>query len=67
MNNKRQCLGSYGGPVLPYTALGGFLKEGQTLSQGPPYYQSTASIITIVIQNHFHKEHLGPALAWEKV
>ncbi|XP_063873774.1 NPC intracellular cholesterol transporter 1-like isoform X1 [Scylla paramamosain] len=60
------CLGSYGGPVLPYTALGGYLKEGEVLSLEPRYTESTALIITILISNHLEKDLLGPAMAWEK-
>lgn len=60
------CLGSYGGPVLPYTALGGYLKEGEVLALEPQYTESTALIITILISNYLDKDELGPALAWEK-
>lgn len=60
------CLGSYGGPVLPYTALGGYLQEGEVLALEPEYTESTALIITILISNHVDKDKLGPALAWEK-
>ncbi|XP_018008348.1 NPC intracellular cholesterol transporter 1 [Hyalella azteca] len=63
------CLGSYGGPVLPYTALGGFLEEGDSgsLSENPDYFNSTALIIIITLQNYVDKSQLGPALAWEQV
>ncbi|XP_071542748.1 NPC intracellular cholesterol transporter 1-like [Panulirus ornatus] len=60
------CLGTYGGVVFPYTALGGYLKEGDVISDSPHYTESTALIITIIITNHHDKEQLGPALAWEK-
>lgn len=61
------CLGSYGGPVIPYTALGGFLKDDETsLSDNPDYFNSTALIITMTLQNYADKSLLGPALAWEK-
>ncbi|XP_063588187.1 NPC intracellular cholesterol transporter 1-like [Penaeus indicus] len=60
------CLGSYGGPVFPYTALGGFLKEDDLISDSPSYWESTALVITIVLANHNDKSLLGPALAWEE-
>lgn len=60
------CLGSYGGPVLPNTALGGYLKEGDVLTQHPRYTESTALIITISISNHLEKDRIQPAMAWEK-
>lgn len=60
------CLGTYGGPVLPYTALGGYLKEGEVLTLEPQYTESTALIITILISNYLEKDLLQPALAWEK-
>ncbi|KAG0727530.1 NPC intracellular cholesterol transporter 1 [Chionoecetes opilio] len=65
-NVDQVCLGSYGGPVLPYTALGGYLKEGEVLTLEPRYTESTALIITILISNHLEKDLLGPAMAWEK-
>ncbi|KAF2364310.1 Niemann-Pick C type protein, partial [Trinorchestia longiramus] len=63
------CLGSYGGPVLPYTALGGFLDDDDSgsLSDNPDYFNSTALIIIITLQNYVDQSLLGPALAWEKV
>ena len=67
INSHRVCLGSYGGPVFPYVAFGGFLEEGQDLSMSPDYEKSTAIILSIMIQNHKDKDLLGPALAWEEV
>ena len=66
MVGKYYCLGSYGGPVLPYTALGGFLEEGESLSDDPNYYNSTALIITFTLQNYVNKTETEPAEAWEK-
>ncbi|XP_042881418.1 NPC intracellular cholesterol transporter 1-like [Penaeus japonicus] len=60
------CLGSYGGPVFPYTALGGFLKDDDLISDSPNYWESTALVITILLANHNDKSKLGPALAWEE-
>lgn len=54
--------------MIPYTALGGFLGEQDdtSLSDNPNYFNSTALIITITLQNYKDKSLLGPALAWEK-
>ncbi|ROT85637.1 putative Niemann-Pick C1 protein isoform X4 [Penaeus vannamei] len=60
------CLGSYGGPIFPYTALGGFLKEDDLISDSPSYWESTALVITILLANQNDKSLLGPALAWEE-
>ncbi|KAK3857102.1 hypothetical protein Pcinc_036625 [Petrolisthes cinctipes] len=60
------CMGTYGGPVFPYTALGGFLKEGEIISKSPSYTESTALVITILNANHLNKSELGPVMAWEK-
>ncbi|CAL4059784.1 unnamed protein product, partial [Meganyctiphanes norvegica] len=63
---KDYCLGTYGGPVLPYTALGGFLPEGESLAVNPRYEESTALVIVIPLANYADPENLKPALAWEK-
>ena len=61
------CLGTYGGPVIPYTALGGYLEDDAiSLSDNPNYYNSTALVITITLVNYLDKDELEPALAWEK-
>ncbi|XP_069161595.1 LOW QUALITY PROTEIN: NPC intracellular cholesterol transporter 1-like [Procambarus clarkii] len=60
------CLGSYGGPVFPYTALGGFLKQGDAISESPRYTEATALVITILNSNYLEEDKLKPALAWEK-
>merc|ERR1711970_210489 len=63
-----QCFGAYGGPVLPYTALGGFLPEGAiaSLSKDVNYYNATATIITLPLNNYNNRSKLGPAFAWEE-
>lgn len=61
-----ECLSSYGGPVLPHVALGGFLASNETLSDDPQYLQATVLVITLPINNYFNKSLLIPALAWEK-
>ncbi|BES94988.1 niemann-pick [Nesidiocoris tenuis] len=59
------CLASYGGPVDPAVALGGFLKPGKTLSKDAPYHEATAIILTFLVNNYHDKKKLEPALKWE--
>ena len=51
-------MGSFGGPVNPNIALGGF--------EGTDYKNATTLIITFINNNHKDKSKLGMALAWEK-
>nr|CAB3264418.1 Niemann-Pick C1 protein [Phallusia mammillata] len=52
------CLGTYGGPVFPWVALGNF--------DGTNYLNATAAVITIPVINYHNKtEQLEKALAWE--
>merc|ERR1719154_996412 len=63
------CMGAYGGPILPYTALGGFLADDQLASlsnNSVNYLVSKALILTVPINNYNDKEKPGKALAWEK-
>ncbi|XP_050702417.1 NPC intracellular cholesterol transporter 1-like isoform X2 [Eriocheir sinensis] len=60
------CLGSYGGPVFPYTALGGFLNGSQVLGPDPLYKNATALVIAFVVNNNYKEEDTEKALAWEK-
>lgn len=60
------CLGSYGGPVDPAVATGGFLAPGQTLSDDPKYYKARALILTFLVNNYHNKTKLGPAMQWER-
>ncbi|XP_042239524.1 NPC intracellular cholesterol transporter 1-like [Homarus americanus] len=64
---QEHCMGSYGGPVLPHVALGGFLQSNETLSDDPDYLKANTLVITLPINNFFNKSLLKPALAWEKV
>lgn len=64
---QEHCMGSYGGPVLPHVALGGFLAKNQTLSENPNYMLADTLVITLPINNFFNTSMLKPALAWEKV
>ncbi|XP_018008621.1 NPC intracellular cholesterol transporter 1 isoform X3 [Hyalella azteca] len=61
------CLGTYGGPVFPYTSLGGFLANQSTdLGVNPAYHNATALVITFVVNNHLNKSDNAQALDWEK-
>ena len=58
-------MGTYGGPVLPHVALGGFLASNETLADSPDYLAADTVVITLPINNYFNKTLLGPALSWE--
>ncbi|GLG97656.1 hypothetical protein R5R35_004762 [Gryllus longicercus] len=60
------CLASYGGPVDPAIAVGGFLEPGEQLDSQPKYERATAIILTFLINNYHNKTKLAPALEWEK-
>lgn len=60
------CLAPYGGPVDPAVAFGGFLKPGDTLAKMPHYENATSIILTFLVNNHYNKSELVPALAWEE-
>ncbi|RXN37378.1 Niemann-Pick C1 [Labeo rohita] len=54
------CMGTFGGPVFPWLALGGY--------EGTDYNNATALVITFPVTNYLNDtEKLGKALAWEKV
>jgi len=62
------CLGASGIPVLPYTALGGFLPEGAQSSltdATSEYFAATALLVTMPLDNYNDKSLLGPVMAWE--
>ena len=53
------CLGTYGGPIFPWVALGGY--------DGKNYLNATAAVVTIPVVNYYNNsEKLDMALAWEK-
>ncbi|XP_053185767.1 NPC intracellular cholesterol transporter 1 [Scomber japonicus] len=53
------CLGTYGGPVFPWLALGGYDETN--------YNNATALVITFPINNYLNDSvRMGKALAWEK-
>ncbi|CAG5118106.1 unnamed protein product, partial [Candidula unifasciata] len=51
------CLGTYGGPVFPWVALGGFA--------GKDYRTSRAFVITLLVNNYLDSPLNEPARAWE--
>ncbi|XP_039275354.1 NPC intracellular cholesterol transporter 1 isoform X4 [Nilaparvata lugens] len=63
---KSNCLAPYGGPIDPAIALGGFLKEGESISARPAYEQATSIILTFVVNNYYNASKLEPALKWEE-
>lgn len=60
------CLATYGGPVDPAIAVGGFLKPGEQLSNAPNYKEAKAVILTFLVNNYHNKTLLRPAMEWEK-
>jgi Niemann-Pick C1 protein len=52
------CLGAYGGPVDPNTALGGF--------NGTDFDTASALLMTFIVSNHVDEEKNAYAEAWEK-
>lgn len=60
-----ECLANYGGPIDPAIALGGFLSDGQSLSESPAYEKADVVILTFLVNNYHKKERLEPAKKWE--
>uniref|UniRef100_A0A8C2XCL0 Niemann-Pick disease, type C1 n=1 Tax=Cyclopterus lumpus TaxID=8103 RepID=A0A8C2XCL0_CYCLU len=53
------CLGTYGGPIFPWLALGGYDETN--------YNNATALVITFPLNNYLNDSvRLGKALAWEQ-
>ena len=52
------CMGSFGGPVNPDIALGGF--------SGKNYTDAKSMIITFIVKNHKSDDENKKAKAWEK-
>lgn len=67
------CMSKWGGPVNPYYVLGGFIPSGNTgFPEHPRYHESTAIVISIIINNFDPKSSnpedisgLQMAMAWE--
>ncbi|KAM7293187.1 NPC intracellular cholesterol transporter 1 [Ixodes scapularis] len=53
------CLGAYGGPVFPFVALGG-VHDGN-------YANSSALVITLMVNNNVDPSLVAPAIAWERL
>ncbi|XP_017858960.1 PREDICTED: Niemann-Pick C1 protein [Drosophila arizonae] len=66
ISNPYLCLASYGGPVDPAIALGGFLKHGEQLTGSTKYEQANALILSFLVRNHHDKGKLVQTLDWEK-
>jgi len=64
--NYAPCMSKWGGPTFPYTAVGGFLGEGQTLGGNVNYLNATAVLVTLLVNNEYDATRLGPAMAWEQ-
>uniref|UniRef100_A0A182QGM2 SSD domain-containing protein n=1 Tax=Anopheles farauti TaxID=69004 RepID=A0A182QGM2_9DIPT len=58
------CFGTYGGPVEPGVAVGGFPTPEPGTS--PDFRLATAIILTFLVENKADKDELGPALEWEQ-
>lgn len=56
------CLGSFGGTVMPYVALGGYPK----LKYSSQYGNASAILITYIVNNYKDTNRNLPAMAWEK-
>ncbi|XP_056599830.1 NPC intracellular cholesterol transporter 1 [Triplophysa dalaica] len=57
--NHDPCMGTFGGPVFPWLALGGY--------EGTEYKNATALVITFPVTNYLNDtDKIGKALAWEK-
>ncbi|KAK3087273.1 hypothetical protein FSP39_003937, partial [Pinctada imbricata] len=53
------CLATSSQPIFPWISMGGF--------QGKEYQESTALVISIIVENHLDEEKNAKAEAWEKV
>jgi Niemann-Pick C1 protein len=60
------CLGSYGGPIDPAIAFGGFLQPGDNLAKNPSFEKAQSVILTYLVNNKDDSSLLGPALEWEE-
>uniref|UniRef100_A0A182JGB1 Uncharacterized protein n=1 Tax=Anopheles atroparvus TaxID=41427 RepID=A0A182JGB1_ANOAO len=58
------CFGTYGGPIEPGVALGGFPQPAA--GANPDFRLASAVILTFLVENKVNKDELGPALEWEK-
>lgn len=61
-----ECLATYGGPIDPAIALGGFGASVAQLSDPISYAKASAVILTFLVNNYHNKTRLEPAKQWEK-
>ncbi|XP_035780137.1 NPC intracellular cholesterol transporter 1 homolog 1b-like [Anopheles albimanus] len=59
------CFGTYGGPIEPGVALGGFPRPTEP-GGTPDFRLATAVILTFLVENKANKDELGPAERWER-
>ncbi|XP_074598752.1 NPC intracellular cholesterol transporter 1-like isoform X2 [Brevipalpus obovatus] len=62
---KVPCLASYGGPAYPNVALGGFKVKEPGNPSDSELFESSRTIITIVINNHKNPKENEAAMEWE--
>lgn len=62
-----ECLAPYGGNIDPAVALGGFLKDGQSLDATAEYNKANVVILTFLVNNYHKKDRLEPAKMWESL
>lgn len=59
------CLASWGGPIIPQVALGGYLGEELNNSEEAEYTKAKALILTFLLKNHINHTLQVPAMKWE--
>nr|XP_040228141.2 NPC intracellular cholesterol transporter 1 homolog 1b [Anopheles coluzzii] len=58
------CFGTYGGPIEPGVAVGGFPQPAP--GANPDFRLATGVVLTFLVENKANKDELGPALEWEQ-
>ncbi|XP_058063255.1 NPC intracellular cholesterol transporter 1 homolog 1b [Anopheles bellator] len=58
------CFGTYGGPIEPGVAVGGFPSPAP--GESPDFRLATAVVLTFLIENDVDRDKLGPAEEWEQ-
>ncbi|CAG0917213.1 unnamed protein product [Notodromas monacha] len=64
---QTSCLGQFGGPVDPKLAFGGFWKEKSLPLSQANVSEADTLIVTFVVNNHYDKNLVKPAMAYEEV
>lgn len=62
-----ECLAPFGGNIDPAIALGGFLEDGQSLTESANYNNANVVILTFLVNNYHKKVRLEPAKKWESL